>query len=84
MLLGFCKAKKLKKMDLYSAFNDSKLSSYWLYFVTSTSYKLASALVSSMKGWSSLQGHQNKRTPWYTSDVIQRSTFSCVNQSRWR
>jgi len=26
-----------------------KLSSYWLYFVTSTSYKLASALVSSMK-----------------------------------
>jgi hypothetical protein len=36
-------------MDLYSAFNDSKLSSYWLYFVTSTSYKLASALVSSMK-----------------------------------
>ena len=26
-----------------------KLSSYWLYFVTSTSYKLATALVSSMK-----------------------------------
>ena len=26
-----------------------KLSSYWLYFVTSTSFKLASALVSSMK-----------------------------------
>jgi uncharacterized protein YbjT (DUF2867 family) len=26
-----------------------KLSSYWLYFVTSTSYRLASALVSSMK-----------------------------------
>ncbi len=26
-----------------------KLSSYWLYFVTSTSYKLAFSLVSSMK-----------------------------------
>jgi hypothetical protein len=26
-----------------------KLSSYWLYFVTSTSYKLATALVNSMK-----------------------------------
>jgi len=26
-----------------------KLSSYWLYFVTSTTYKLAAALVSSMK-----------------------------------
>ena len=26
-----------------------KLSSYWLYFVTSTSYKLAIALVNSMK-----------------------------------
>jgi hypothetical protein len=26
-----------------------KLSSYWLYFITSTSYNLASALVGSMK-----------------------------------
>jgi hypothetical protein len=26
-----------------------KLSSYWLYFITSTSYKLACALVSSMR-----------------------------------
>ena len=49
MLLGFAKAKKLKRYIYTVPIMTPKLSSYWLYFVTSTSYKLASALVSSMK-----------------------------------
>lgn len=49
MLLAFAKAKKLKRYIITIPIMTPKLSSYWLYFVTSTSYKLASALVSSMK-----------------------------------
>jgi len=49
MLLQFAKAKKLKRYIYTIPVMTPKLSSYWLYFVTSTSYKLASALVSSMK-----------------------------------
>lgn len=49
MLLGFAKAKNLKRWIFTVPIMTPKLSSYWLYFVTSTSFKLASALVSSMK-----------------------------------
>ncbi|RVT72262.1 SDR family oxidoreductase [Flavobacterium sufflavum] len=49
MLLGFAKAKNLKRWIFTIPVMTPKLSSYWLYFVTSTSYKLATALVSSMK-----------------------------------
>ena len=49
MLLGFAKAKNLKRWIITVPIMTPKLSSYWLFFVTSTSYKLASALVSSMK-----------------------------------
>lgn len=49
MLLGFAKATNLKRWIVTIPIMTPKLSSYWLYFVTSTSYKLASALVSSMK-----------------------------------
>ena len=49
MLLGFAKASNLKRWIFTIPVMTPKLSSYWLYFVTSTSYRLASALVSSMK-----------------------------------
>lgn len=49
MLLAFAEAKKLKRWIFTIPVMTPKLSSYWLYFVTSTSYKLATALVSSMK-----------------------------------
>lgn len=49
MLLGFAKAKKLKRWIFTVPVMTPKLSSYWLYFITSTSYKLATALVSSMR-----------------------------------
>jgi uncharacterized protein YbjT (DUF2867 family) len=49
MLLGFAKVRGLKRYIYTVPVMTPRLSSYWLYFVTSTSFKLASALVSSMK-----------------------------------
>ena len=48
MLLMFADIRKLKRYILTVPIMTPKLSSYWLYFVTSTSYKLASSLVDSM------------------------------------
>ena len=48
MLLMFADIRKLKRYILTVPVMTPKLSSYWLYFVTSTSYKLASSLVDSM------------------------------------
>lgn len=49
MLLNYAKVRKLKRKIWIVPVMTPKLSSYWLYFVTSTSYKLATALVESMK-----------------------------------
>ena len=49
MLLDFSRVRGLKRTIYTVPVMTPKLSSYWLYFVTSTSYKLASALVDSMK-----------------------------------
>jgi hypothetical protein len=48
MLLEFAAVRKLKRWILIVPVMTPKLSSYWLYFVTSTSYKLATSLVNSM------------------------------------
>ncbi|GAB5400546.1 MAG: SDR family oxidoreductase [Aureisphaera sp.] len=49
MLLQFAEVRGLKRYILTLPVLTPKLSSYWLYFVTSTSFPLASALVDSMK-----------------------------------
>lgn len=49
MLLRFAKVRKLKRTIITLPVMTPRLSSYWLYFVTSTSYKLAVNLVNSMK-----------------------------------
>jgi uncharacterized protein YbjT (DUF2867 family) len=49
MLLEFGRSRNLKRHIYIVPVMTPKLSSYWLYFVTSTSYKLAIALVNSMK-----------------------------------
>lgn len=49
MLLGYARVRGLKRYIFITPFMTPRLSSYWLYFVTSTNYKLAQALVSSMK-----------------------------------
>ncbi len=49
MLLHFARARGLKRHIYVVPVMTPKLSSYWLYFVTSTSYSLAKNLVNSMK-----------------------------------
>ena len=49
MLLEFAEVRGLKRRIQVIPVMTPKISSYWLYFVTSTSYKLATSLVHSMK-----------------------------------
>lgn len=49
MLLIFAKVRGLKRRIIILPVMTPKLSSYWLYFITSTSYRLAQKLVDSMK-----------------------------------
>lgn len=49
MLLGFARVRNLNRKIFVVPVMTPRLSSYWLYFVTSTSYKLAVSLVNSMK-----------------------------------
>lgn len=49
MLLGYADERKLKRWIISVPAMTPRLSSYWLFFVTSTSYPLAVALVDSMK-----------------------------------
>lgn len=49
MLLGFAKVRHLKRIIWTVPVMTPRLSSYWLYFVTATSYMLACSLVDSMK-----------------------------------
>lgn len=49
MLMQFAEVRGLKRLIISVPVMTPRLSSYWLYFVTSTSYKLAVNLVDSMK-----------------------------------
>jgi uncharacterized protein YbjT (DUF2867 family) len=49
MLLQFAEVRGLKRLIVAVPVMTPRLSSYWLYFVTATSYKLAVNLVNSMK-----------------------------------
>lgn len=49
MLLQFAEVRGLKRFIITVPVMTPRLSSYWLYFVTATSYKLAVNLVDSMK-----------------------------------
>ncbi|MGV9013079.1 MAG: SDR family oxidoreductase [Flavobacteriales bacterium] len=49
MLMGYAKVRGLKRWIGIVPVMTPRLSSYWLYFVTSTSYRLATSLVDSMK-----------------------------------
>jgi uncharacterized protein YbjT (DUF2867 family) len=49
MMLTYAQVRKLKRYMITLPFLSPKISSYWLYFVTSVSYSLAQSLVNSMK-----------------------------------
>ncbi|MBW4888377.1 SDR family oxidoreductase [Mucilaginibacter sp. HMF5004] len=57
MLMGYAKARKLNRRIIVLPFLSPKISSYWLYFVTSTSYQLAQSLVDSMKNETIMKDH---------------------------
>ena len=48
LLIAYSDARGLKRRYINIPFGSPVLSSYWLYFITSTSFKLAKALVSSV------------------------------------
>ncbi len=49
MLLEFSRVRELKRKVFVVPVMTPRIASYWLYFVTSTSYKLAVSLINSMK-----------------------------------
>ncbi len=49
ILLGYARKRKLYRLIISVPVLTPKLSSYWLFFITSTSFSLASALVDSLK-----------------------------------
>ena len=49
MLLKYAKVRKLQRTILTVPIMTPKLSSYWLYFITSVSYSLAKHLISSLR-----------------------------------
>lgn len=49
ILLGYAKVKNLKRKIFVVPVMTPRISSYWLYFITSTTYILAVSLVNSMK-----------------------------------
>lgn len=57
MMLSYAKVRKLKRYIITIPFLSPKISSYWLYFVTSTSYSLAQSLVDSMKNETVMKDH---------------------------
>lgn len=57
MMLVYAKVRKLKRHIFIIPFLSPKISSYWLYFVTSTSYTLAQSLVNSMKNETIMKDH---------------------------
>jgi uncharacterized protein YbjT (DUF2867 family) len=57
MMLKYAKVRHLKRRIFIIPFLSPKISSYWLYFVTSTSYTLAQSLVNSMKNETIMRDH---------------------------
>ncbi len=49
MMLKYAKIRKLKRTIFTTSLISPRISSYWLYFITSVSYKLAISLAESMK-----------------------------------
>lgn len=57
MILTYARVRKLKRRIITIPFLSPKISSYWLYFVTSVSYSLAQSLVDSMKNETIVKDH---------------------------
>jgi uncharacterized protein YbjT (DUF2867 family) len=83
MLLRFANIRKLKRYIWVVPVMTPKLSSYWLYFITSTSYKLAVNLVNSMK--IPIICRENQLAEWLDIKLISyddavRAAFNNIHQ----
>lgn len=84
MLLTFAKVRRIKRYIITLPILSPKLSSYWLYFVTSTNFKLASNLVNSMKNEVVVkhQGIQNAiPIKLYTYEEAIKMAFKKIEQN---
>ena len=84
MLAGYASVRGLKRWIFIVPVMTPRLSSYWLYFITATSYRLASALVDSMKVEvvcrnSDINAILNVQPAGYT-EALQR-TFSAIDSN---
>lgn len=57
MMLIYAKVRKLKRHIFIVPFLSSKISSYWLYIITSTNYTLVQSLANSMKNGAMMRDH---------------------------
>ncbi|MFP4621930.1 MAG: SDR family oxidoreductase [Bacteroidales bacterium] len=83
MLLKLAKVRGLKRYIITLPVMTPRLSSYWLYFVTSTSYKLAINLVNSMKV--EVVSRENRLPEWFnfrllTYEEAVRMAFDKIEQ----
>lgn len=91
MMLQFAEVRNFKRYIYSVPVMTPKLSSYWLYFITSTSYKLAISLVDSMKveviGKKSAVNKILKIQPITYKEAV-RNAFSVIEQhgiiSSWK
>jgi uncharacterized protein YbjT (DUF2867 family) len=69
MMLTYADVRHLKRYIITIPFLSPKISSYWLYFVTSVSYDLAQSLVDSMKNETIMKDHA-------IDDVVKRECLT--------
>ena len=85
MLLDFAKVRGLKRYILTLPVLTIKLSSLWLYLVTSTSYRLARNLVDSMRNEVIAKNHEIKKIvplePFSYQESLKR-TFQKIDQKQ--
>ncbi|MDA9555019.1 SDR family oxidoreductase [Pelobium sp.] len=75
MLLGYAKARKLKRYIITVPVLTPRLSSYWLNIVTSVNYNIASSLVESMRNEVICKNDEIKQ-------VVPRKCFSYMDSLR--
>ena len=84
MLYGYAKNRGLKKLIITLPIMTPRLSSYWLYFVTSTSYPLAVNLVKSMKSEVLVKGNKLQEildVKLYSYDEAIKMAFIKIEQN---
>lgn len=80
MMLTYARVRKLTRYIITIPFLSPKISSYWLYFVTSTSYSLAQSLVDSMKNETVMKNHDIDKVVNHTCITYQEALELAFNK----